>query len=451
MAVSNYNQYDFGTKLSEVLSPSQPVKSIEHLIGRDVELEVIERALFQVGRHVFIFGDRGVGKSSLAATAAMQYQSSDGVPIAVSGSPDDTFKSIIAHIATQALGRSRIENTKTSDNLAFEWRGVKVGGVSETSPIDIASQIETVGDAVLLLKEVSVRHSQKPVVILDEFDMISDPYERNKFANLLKQLGDQSVNLKFIFTGIGKSLDELLGAHQSSFRQLATVELLRLPFEARREIVLNSMNAFGLTLNDNVNWRIALISDGYPYYVHLIAEHMLWAAFDDDKDVGELSWSEFHTGLRKAISSVSAELRKPYETAVFHRDSQYERIIWATSDGDDLWRPVKSMYSSYKLIMDKLGLSGLTFDSSKFNDHVRKLKTKSFGEILEPIPNRNGWYIYKEKMLRGFVRMQAEANGVELTGEQEAPKQKIHIPGSLRTGYRGSSVPRGVRLSGDNK
>ncbi|MDA8119974.1 MAG: hypothetical protein M0Z85_08010 [Gammaproteobacteria bacterium] len=49
-------------------------------------------------------------------------------------------------------------------------------------------------------------------------------------------------------------------------------------------------------------------------------------------------------------------------------------------------------------------------------------------------------------MLRGYVRMQAQANGVELTGERPTPKQSMHI-GNARNGYHGASIPSGVRQS----
>jgi hypothetical protein len=55
--------------------------------------------------------------------------------------------------------------------------------------------------------------------------------------------------------------------------------------------------------------------------------------------------------------------------------------------------------------------------------------------------------MYREKMLRGYVRMQAEVNGVELSGEKQAPRQKMHVPSNVRTGFRGSSIPRGVRVN----
>jgi len=76
MAILGFDKHHFGIRLNEVLFASQPIQSIEHLYGRAPELDRIEKALFAPGRHIFIYGDRGVGKSSLAATAANQYQDS---------------------------------------------------------------------------------------------------------------------------------------------------------------------------------------------------------------------------------------------------------------------------------------------------------------------------------------------------------------------------------------
>jgi len=446
MSIGMNSKHDFGTKLSEVVSPSRPIRSIQHLKGREPELNTIERALFAPGRHVFIYGDRGVGKSSLAATAAYQYQSAEAEPIFVSGSLDDTFKTVVANIANHALGRSRTESVKRQTSLGIEWRGLKWGAGVEISAIDIATQIQSVGDAVELLKQVAIQHSEKPIIVLDEFDTIAEQSERNKFAALLKQLGDQSVNIKFIFTGIGSTLDELLGAHQSAYRQLETVELPRLGWEARREIVVRAAEAFGLSVDDNINWRIAAVSDGYPYYVHLIAEKMLWEAFIDEKIVDTLNSDHYQLGLHAAIQSISAELKKPYELAVSLRDQEFENVVWSTADGDDLFISLVDMYEAYRALVEKRGLNS-ELDRKKYSEYVRKLKGQSYGEILEQMKNRKGWYLYKEKMLRGYVRMQAEANGIQLAGERVAPRQKMHIPGNARTGYHGSSAPRGVRDS----
>lgn len=444
MAIERYTEDQFGTKLGEVLSASRPIHSIEHLKGRDKELDTIKKSLYAPGRHVFIFGDRGVGKSSLGQTAAIQYQTADASPIFVSGSPDDTFNTVIANIVSQAIGRTRTENIKTTESLSVELRGIKFSEGRESSGIDIAGAIRSIGDAVELLSQVASKHSEKPAVVIDEFDTIIDAEERNKFAALLKQMGDRSVNLKFIFTGIGKSLDELLGAHQSAYRQLETVELPRLGWDARREIVRSAVEAFDISLNDDVNWRIAMVSDGFPYYIHLVTEKILWAAFSSEENVTEVGWDLFQQGLTDAIMSTAAELKRPYEKAVLHRESEFEDIVWATADHDDLLRSLNDMYDSYRVIIGKRHDGRIAIDRNRFSTQIRKLKQDSYGAVLQQEDGRPGWYSYREKMLRGFARMQAQANGIELNGERTTARQLMHV-GNARSGYHGASVPAGVR------
>lgn len=446
MAIEGYTEDEFGTKLGHLLSASRPIHKIEHLKGRDKELDTIKKGLYAPGRHVFIFGDRGVGKSSLGQTAAVQYQTPGTSPIFVSGSPNDTFNTIIANIVSQSLGRQRTDDIKVIDTHSVELHGMKFIEGHESSGIDIAGSIRSIGDAVELLSQIAGKPSEKRAVVVDEFDTISDANERNKFASLLKQMGDRSVNLKFIFTGIGRSLDDLLGAHQSAYRQLETVELPRLGWDARREIVRSAVESFDIGLHDDVNWRIAMVSDGFPYYIHLVTEKILWAAFSAEEAVAEVGWDLFQQGLTDAIMSTTAELRRPYEKAVLHREPEFEDIVWATADHDDLLRSLSDMFDSYKVIVGKRRDGRTPIDRTRFATQVRKLKLEPYGPVLQQEEGRPGWYSYREKMLRGFARMQAQASGVELIGERTAPRQLMHM-GNARNGYHGASVPTGVRSS----
>lgn len=451
MTISSiHDEAAFVEKLKASVSPALPIRTMELLQGREDELETVRRALLMPGRHAFIYGDRGVGKSSLAHTAANLYQSSDRIPITVSGSSDGTFNSIIANIAFEALDRSRVEQvSKKTQALSFAWRGFSWGGNKEVSPVDFIAHLRTIGDAVGLLAEISKLHSRAPVVVLDEFDTIADVNERNKFASLIKMIGDQEVPIKFIFTGVGSSLTALLGAHQSAYRQLASVELSRLSWEGRREIALKAAHAFGLDLDNNIAWRIAMVSDGFPYYIHLIMEKMLWEAFTAEETVDTLEHTHYLAGLAVAIGEITAELRLPYEKAVLNRNPDYEAVVWATADGEDLQRDSGSMYASYEMVCMKRK-EEIVLNRQKFGERLRQLRSTAYGSILKSMEKRPGWFTYTEKMLRGYVRMQAEANGVELSGERAAPRQKIHVPTNARSGYRRSSVPRGVRFRAES-
>lgn len=49
----------------KVFTPATPVRQIQSLFGRQAELMRIHSSVDTPGRHVLIYGDRGVGKSSL--------------------------------------------------------------------------------------------------------------------------------------------------------------------------------------------------------------------------------------------------------------------------------------------------------------------------------------------------------------------------------------------------
>lgn len=425
MAIDGYSKHEFGEKLNTLVFPAQPIRSIENLHGRQNELSRIEKALFAPGRHVFIYGDRGVGKSSLAATAAAQYQSADADYIDVSCSPDTTLCSIVANIAYKAVNASRIKNIQNKKTLSASFKFLKADNVTENSLRDLHSSIHCLMDAVEVLREVAALHSENPIIVLDEFDRMECVKERNLFADLLKHLGDKQIKIKFIFTGVGKSLLELLGAHQSAIRQLETIELPRLSWDARWDIAISALKKFSIDIHRNIYVRIAAVSDGYPYYVHLITEKLLWHLFEREDKVTSVLWEDYHSALKDAIESISAELSKPYEMAINQKSGDYEEVLWSTADSEWIHTYLDSMRGSYQAIMQQLPHKE-ALDYDKYCSRIRSLKKPSFGAVLVS-GNKPGLYSYRENMLRGYVRMQAEAAGITLIGETGGEEDKLYM------------------------
>jgi len=50
-----------------------------------------------------------------------------------------------------------------------------------------------------------------------------------------------------------------------------------------------------------------------------------------------------------------------------------------------------------------------------FSDRLNKLKTAAHGEII--VSKGAGWYEYRENIVRGYVRLRAESEGVQLGAE----------------------------------
>jgi MoxR-like ATPase len=74
MPLSALSRDEFYNRLYKVVRPSQPIDASEFLFGRDRQYEAMRAALYAPGRHSFIFGNRGVGKSSLAHSLAYDLQ-----------------------------------------------------------------------------------------------------------------------------------------------------------------------------------------------------------------------------------------------------------------------------------------------------------------------------------------------------------------------------------------
>ncbi|MGD9671741.1 MAG: ATP-binding protein [Hyphomicrobiaceae bacterium] len=122
MAIAGLDEDRFKKILRENLSPARAISNPEHLRGRQALLSKIDWAFNSPGRHVFIFGERGVGKTSLAQSAAHLHQSSDEEPVMVACDEFVPFNKLIADIARAALPPIDVIEQRTTA------RGVKFSG-----------------------------------------------------------------------------------------------------------------------------------------------------------------------------------------------------------------------------------------------------------------------------------------------------------------------------------
>lgn len=270
-----------------------------------------------------------------------------------------------------------------------------------------------------------------------------------KFGELIKRLGDRDVNLKLILSGIGSTLQDLLGGHPSSIRQLHTVELDRLSWDARMEIIEGAASGLGVEIDRNLQIRIAAISGGFPHYVHLVTEKLLWKMFVDAEEVSEATVQHYRQALDDAVASVAPQLKEPYLRATQRSSEDYRDAIWAAADAYDLQRHTSRIFDSYLGITESLGKTPLK--RSKLLPILAKLKTEPYGAVLRSLPDRTGWYEFRENMLRGFVRLVAEQHGIELQDQSaDIPKQLTARAPNIRPrqAYRAPFVPR-VRFRGE--
>jgi Cdc6-like AAA superfamily ATPase len=411
MAIAGLTPDQFKKILSENLTPARAINSPEHLRGREKMLMQIERAFNSPGKHIFIFGDRGVGKTSLALTAASLHQSSDASPINVSCGSNN-FLNVVRDAVKQTLPagdtvfQRKIEQRLRAGIAGFGYDFVK-SLQSGTVP-----HIESVNDAVSLLRFISEFHSKSPIIVFDEFDRIPDQDQRKICADIIKQVSDTGVNVRFIFCGIGSSVEELLDVHLSTGRYISPIALERLTHDARWEIVESAAKAVGVEIAHNHRVRIGQISDGFPSYIHLITEQILWSMFDDEDTVEKCLQSHFQIGVSRAVEEAETTLKIIYDKATQKYGDDYQEVLWALADDHLLRRQTTSVYEkSYLRIMEQRS-DRKKLTKTQFSGRLNNLKNQRHGCIL--VGKGAGWYEFKENIVRGYVRLLAERAGIQL-------------------------------------
>lgn len=417
MPICNLNDVQLSEILNAYLTPSKEIVQKERLFGRDGYLQQIERAFHSEGRQIFIFGNRGVGKTSVAVTAATLNNFSEEKHIYVPCGTNTSFSDTLLAVTQSTIPiNQRIEQKKQSGSFNFSLPAI--GGIGGSYGIETKSlpKVSNVNEALDVLRYVSSKRKGRTIIIVDEFDRITNPDDKILFSELIKNSStlDLDPDVRFIFCGIGANVEELLGAHPSSGRSIEPVELEKLHHNFLWDIIRTVANKTGTTIPQEYLTRIGLISDGFPHFVHLIGQCMFWAMHDDPREISVCERSHYEAGIKGALQKTEVWLKMAYQKATEKTKNkvEYEEALWSVADKAETRRQISDIYGrSYKRIMGQR--PGKILDKEVFNDRLLTLRKPSHGEILRG--HGAGWFSFKESVLRGYVRLKAEADGVELT------------------------------------
>lgn len=277
----------------------------------------------------------------------------------------------------------------------------------------------SMNDALEIVRYLGSEGPFRRIVVIDEMERIGSANERAKFAEFIKNLPemDPDNRVKFIFCGIATTVDELIGAHPSAGRILEPIELLKLHHDDLWKIIESVADKLNVTVDRNILLRIGQLSDGFPHYVHLVGESMFWGMYDDHDVVACATRLHFDEGIKSALVRAEPALRNQYDRATMKTKNteDYEEALWALADTTSYKRQLTEIYDySYKRIMQKrLGRNALPKD--KFNQRLLVLRKEGHGSVV--VGYGAGWFGFRENIIRGYVRLRAEHNGVELGKE----------------------------------
>ena len=252
------DQQDLLFKCGKVFSPATPINTRDLFAGRTDQITQVGTAVHTRGQHAIIFGERGVGKTSLANILKELLGGENTIAVKVNCHNEDTF----AMIWRNAL--SEIEVSWEEETFGFRPQKHAKDGtaadsiVAKVGPEDLRRILHP------LSKEADV------VVIFDEFDRLRGSKIQRLFADTIKNFSDHALNTTMVIVGVANDVSGLIKEHASVDRSLVQIRMPRMEPDELKEIIKKAMRELGLSIHPEALELLVLLSQGLPHYTHLL-------------------------------------------------------------------------------------------------------------------------------------------------------------------------------------
>jgi Cdc6-like AAA superfamily ATPase len=384
-----------------IFSPAAPIREKDVFAGRTDQLRMVVDAVHQKGQHVLIYGERGVGKTSLA----------------------NVLEAFLTPVGKNQVIAPHI-NCDGNDDFTTIWRKIfnqvplmqekpGFGFKGETKRFASALGDELTGaitpDAVLSIShELTRKHRFIPII--DEFDRLGKPAVTQQFTDTIKALSDQSPSTTLILVGVADTVEELIAEHQSVERALVQVRMPRMSRAELVQIVVNGVQALGMKIDGPANQFIATLSQGLPHYTHLLGLHACRQAIDNDAKIVRVGHVD--GAIRKAIDGAQQTLQRAYHKATIspRSDNLYRQVLLACAlaHADQL-----GYFAAVDVRAPMSRIMGKPYEIAAFSRHLADYCDAGRGPILEQtgVPRRYR-FRFRNPLLQPFVIMEGLAQGL---------------------------------------
>lgn len=368
-----------------------PIDEEDLFAGRSEEVDRMIRAVLQRSQHVVLFGERGVGKTSLANIFWKKFSKTlrSLIVARVQAGPSDTFSSLWVR-ALEELRATAFQSGK-EDYVQIDVDYDVIG------PSDVRRELQKCGANAL------------PIIIIDEFNEILDEDAKRLTSNLIKEFYDYSITTTVIVVGVAETIGGLMEDHQSITRALVQVPLSRMSDAELKEIIQKRASRTVMTFSGDAIWTIVTLSRGLPFFTHTLSKHAALNAIEgkrilvDDTDV--------EASMDKFIRDTEVTFRDAYRAATRSNQSNFfqESLLacaLAKTDDEGFFTPndVVEPYSS--IMKEKKRIA-------HFEKHLRRFSSDEGGNILiKRGGDRQQTFRFSDPMMQPYVIIRGIQSGM---------------------------------------
>ncbi len=390
-----------------VFLPRSPITTRETFAGRWDYLTTIADAVQQPGVHIALYGDRGVGKTSLSNVVSPTVQVLDkhfGITnrliVKTVATSNDNFASIWVKLFKDVLwndGKPTVgflSQQKNPKNL------VEAFGLQQNLSVD------DVRRALSMLKGA--------LFIVDEFDRTGNTASQ-PFSDLIKTLSDLSIDVTVMLVGVAGTIETLIKDHASINRALIQIHLPRMREDELKAILDTAAKTLEVSFSEEASDLIIRLSQGLAHYTHLIGLHAVrHALMKDWEDV--IGRDATFAGLKAAVSEAEHSTSAKYIKATHsgHQDALFRQVLLAcavsaskSSDPLGFFNPA-SVTDPLSLILER------PVQIATFNNHLADFTNmdKRGAALEREGPPRAFRYRFSDPLLVPYIFMNASVTGL---------------------------------------
>ncbi|MDQ3275235.1 MAG: AAA family ATPase [Actinomycetota bacterium] len=361
-------------RVAEVFTPGAPIDSLDLFGGRMDQVLDVVNTVGQRGQHVMLYGERGVGKTSLA----------------------NVLSEIFGNRDLAAVGSVKV-NCHTNDGYESIWANVFRELSADGNGEESAKPPREPEHVRYALQRVQAR----TLIVIDELDRLEDDDALSLLADTIKTLSDHSVPVTLVLVGVADSVDELIGDHESVERALTQVHMPRMSATELEEIVGKGLAELGLRIAGEAQRRIARLSEGLPHYTHLLSLHGAQAAIADDRD--EIRTADVDRAINLAVQKAQHSIRTAYEQATRspRSDNLFEEVLLACALAQ---KGPLGHFTAGAVRGPMSRITGRPVEISKFNRHLNEFSAAGRASVLDKTGRQRRWfYRFRNPLLQPFV------------------------------------------------
>lgn len=366
--------------VARAFTPSAPIDDLDLFAGRSAQVGDVVSAIVQKGQHVAIYGERGVGKTSLANVLADFFTAPD-LPNVIVGKV----------------------NCSTEDNFKTLWQGVfrelGLATLATPSPEDIRYEL--------------ARLDELAIIIVDELDRLEDAVALTSIADTIKAMSDHAVPATLVLVGVANSIGDLIGEHESVARALVKVHMPRMSRVELGEILRQGCAHAEIKITDDAADRITALSRGLPHFTHLLAVHAGQRAVEEDRDT--ITRADVFASLKTAVERHVIEGDYVYAIHSAHQDNLYGPVLLACALAP---QDQFGFFTPGAIRGPLKDVAGRYLDIPQFARHLNQFLQPERGSVLQRTGSQRKYlYRFRDPILQTYVILNALAHDQIPEGE----------------------------------